>query len=572
MEPPVSNSDDDPDADAVDPTVLDPTALDATVLDAGAVDAGSGKLEVGSRFAGCVVEGVAGQGGMGVVYRARQLRPSRIVALKVISPGLAADSEFRERFTHESEIAASIEHSNVVPVYGVGEESHLLYIVMRYVEGTDLRAVIAAEGRLAPRRAVQILAELTAALDAAHARGLVHRDVKPANVLIAREGERDHVYLTDFGLAKLAAGAEGRTRTGMFVGTLDYAAPEQIEGRRVDARADVYAAGCVLFQMVTGSVPFRQEHEAAIMWAHVSEPPRSVRELVPSLPAELDEVISRAMAKKPEDRYHSAGDLGRDALAAAEGQRATLLEHSVATGLAAPAGAARDRSAESVPDPSAAAPKPRSVRQGGSRGWPSRRIAPLAGGALVVIVVAVLAAAGVFGSSGHHTQTPPRAPTTTRPATTTLPVPAATTKTYANSALGLSFAYPASWQARSLRGSPADFGTGTGAAETRCAVVIERGAGPASSSQEARFAFVRARSAFAARTVRHYELRAIQAEQGVNLTGVGLVRVANGQGGHLGFFFRGRAVYIFDCITPAASLGQVDRLAFEPLLASVAIR
>lgn len=474
----------------------------------------------------------------------------------------------------ESEVAASIEHSNVIPVYDVGEESNLVYIAMRYVVGTDLRAVIAAEGRLAPRRAVQILAELTAALDAAHERGLVHRDVKPGNVLIALEGGQDHVYLTDFGLAKLAA-SEGRTRTGVFVGTLDYAAPEQVDGRRVDARTDVYAAGCVLFHMLTGSVPFPGEHEAAVMWSHMSAQPRSMRELVPSLPAELDQVVSRAMAKNPDDRYQSAGDLGRDAVAAAAGRHASLLEHSVATGLAAPAPLARTALARTAlartrlgglaPGPPAATAEPTTVATGHSRVQPKRRTALLAGGALVVIVAAVLAAGGVFGSSSHHRKVIAQA----RP--TTPLAPATTTKTYANSRLGVSFAYPASWQPLLLQGSPADFGIGTGASETRCALVIEHGTGPATSSQEARFAFVRARSADAARVAKHYELRAIEAEQGANVTGVGLIRVANAQGGHLGFFFRGRDVYVFDCITPAASLDQVDRQAFAPLLASVRI-
>jgi predicted Ser/Thr protein kinase len=569
---------------------LDATIVDAPLAGAQAASVGersadrspgqSGELAVGSQFAGYVIEGVAGQGGMGIVYRARQLRPARIVALKVISPQLASDSDFRERFAHESDIAAAIEHSNVIPVYDVGEERDLLYIAMRYVEGTDLRAVITAEGRLAPQRAVDILVELAAALDAAHAHGLVHRDIKPGNVLIAREGRREHVYLTDFGLAKLAAGG-GWTRTGMFVGTLDYAAPEQLEGHRVDARTDVYAAGCVLYEMLTGSVPFPQEHQAAIMWAHISAAPRSVRELVPSLPAELDAVIARAMAKAPEDRYPSAGDLARDAVAAAEGQRAMLLERSVATGPAAPAGAAPPTSATGEPPaprgagsatigPAGAAPVgsadgARTVAAARLRPPPPGRLALLSGGVLVVVVIVALALSGVFGSGGH-----PAKRTVQHPRTTAT-VRAPTTRTYTNSGLGVSFAYPASWQALSLQGSPADFGIGSGAGETRCALVIERGAGPANASQEAQFGFVRARSAAAARTVKHYQLRAIQAEQGANIAGVGLVRVSGGQGGHLGFFFRGRDVYAFDCITPAASLDRVDRQEFEPLLASVRI-
>ncbi len=524
--------------------MADGSGGDATPADPTVVDNLAGQLAQGTRFAGYLIEGVAGQGGMGVVYRARQLRPSRIVALKVISPQLAGDREFRERFAHESEIAASIEHSNVIPVYEVSEESGLLYIVMRYVEGTDLRSLIESAGRLALPRAVDILAQLTAALDAAHERGLVHRDIKPANVLIARESGRDHVYLTDFGLAKLAAGG-GQTRAGMFVGTLDYAAPEQLEGRPVDARTDVYATGCVLYHMLTGSVPFPHQHEAAIMFAHLSEQPRAIRELVPGLPAQVDTIIARAMAKDPDERYPSAGDLGRAAIAAAEGQRATVLERSVATGQAAPRSAA----------PATPGTGPRV----------SGRAAAVAGAALAAIVIAALAIGGVFGSNGHHPAVPTNARKTTPPR-------APTTKTYASSRLGVSFSYPASWSALTLKGSPADFGTTSGAGETRCALEIERGVAPASGSQESQFAFVRGRSALAARQARHYVLHAIQAEQAANITGVALIRIADGQGAHLGFFFKGRDVYIFDCITSnAANLDQVDRRDFVPLLASVRI-
>jgi predicted Ser/Thr protein kinase len=524
----------------------DATIVDATVVDRPA--AVGGDLVTGSQFAGYEIEGVAGRGGMGVVYRARQLRPSRIVALKVVSPQFAADADFRERFARESEIAASIEHSNVIPVYDVGEESGLLYIAMRYVEGTDLAAMLVAEGRLAPRRAVEILVELTAALDAAHAHGLVHRDIKPGNVLIAQEGQRDHVYLTDFGLAKLASGA-GQTRTGLFVGTLDHAAPEQIEGGQVDARTDVYASGCLLYQMLTGAVPFPHEHTAAIMMAHMSAQPRSVRELAPELPAELDAVIARAMAKKPADRYQSAGDLGRAALAAVQGEDATLIERSVATGRAAPGG------------------KTLAGVRGRSGGGPGRRVVALGGGAVVLIVAAILAVSlsgGSSGSSGNH-------PKRTRTTPVKRPPRGPGTKAYTNTQIGISFRYPANWQPLTLKGSPADFGTGnTAATETRCALDVDTSGGPG-ETQEAQFAYVRKLSAHADHVYKHYELRAIQAEQGQNITGVGLLRVADGQGGHLGFFFRGRAVYTFDCITPAASLDQVDRQDFEPLFASLRV-
>jgi predicted Ser/Thr protein kinase len=515
----------------------------------------AGTLPIGTRFAGYEIEGVAGRGGMGVVYRAHQVRPSRTVALKVISPRLASETGFRDRFARESEIAASIEHSNVIPVYEVGEESDRLFIAMRYVEGTDLGKVIATEGRLPPRRAIQILAELTAALDAAHARGLVHRDVKPANVLLALEGGREHVYLTDFGLAKLAE-SDGRTRAGTFLGTLDYAAPEQLEDRPVDARTDVYAAGCLLYHMLTGEVPFPREGEPATMWAHLSDQPPSARAHVPSLPAELDAVIARAMAKDPDDRYPSAGDLARDAAAAAEGQRATARERTIATGAAAPpAGGAAGRFDQTV-----------AMTAPGRGGGLSGRVVALAAGAVLVVAAAVGAATGAF-SGGNANR--PSGPQSARTSSVLAPPP---TRQYSNPKLGVSFSYPASWQALTLAGAVADFGinNATAAGETRCALLIDRGSAPG-TSQEAQFAYVRQRSASAASTYKHYTLRAIQAEQGVNIKGVGLIRVADGRGGHLVYFFRGRDMYLFDCITPAATLDKVDQQDFRPLLASVRV-
>ena len=512
-----------------------------------------------------MIDRVAGRGGMGVVYRAKQLRPSRTVALKVVSPEFAGDADFRSRFEHECEIAASIEHSNVIPVYEVGDAAGLLYIAMRYVEGTDLRAVITAEGRLSPARAGAILSQLAAALDAAHAHGLVHRDVKPANVLLAREGDREQVYLTDFGLAKPAS-SPGRTRVGAFVGTLDYAAPEQLQGQRVDARTDVYAAGCLLYEMLTGRVPFEQEHEASIIYAHMTSPPPSARALVPDLPPGIDAVIARAMAKNPDERYPSAGDLGRAAIAAVSGEWATEIERSVAVGRAAPASAGAAGPAapttEVGPPPPPAVPPAASDPGSGAARSPRRWIAWAAGAGLALIAIVAVLVSGAFGGSGGD-----------HPHTVTIhTTPTPTVKTYRNASLGVSFSYPASWEPLTLKGSPADFGINAGTDhETRCALEIERGAGPASSSQLSQFAFVRDRSASAARTVKHYEVRSIQAEPAQNITGVGLVRVSDTQGGHLGFFFRGRDVYIFDCITPAAQLDQVSRDQFEPLLRSVSI-
>jgi DNA-binding beta-propeller fold protein YncE/predicted Ser/Thr protein kinase len=291
------------------------------------------EMALGSVFAGHRIESVAGRGGMGVVYSATQLALDRKVALKVIAPGLMDDDGMRRRFVRESKVAASIDHPNVIPIYYAGEDGGIAYIAMRYVAGDDLRSLVRREGRLEPRRAARIVSQIAAALDAAHAAGLVHRDVKPANVLL---GPEDHVYLTDFGLTKHALSVGSATKEGHWVGTLDYVAPEQIRGERVDARADVYALGCVLFLMLTGEVPFRHEGEEARLWAHLSEDPPAPSERVPGLPYEMDEVIARAMAKQPDDRFPSAGDLGRATVAALAGQRPQESERLVAIGAAAP--------------------------------------------------------------------------------------------------------------------------------------------------------------------------------------------------------------------------------------------
>ncbi len=264
-------------------------------------------------FAGHRITGVAGRGGMGVVYRAVQLDLDRAVALKLIAADLAEDSSFRDRFVRESRLAASIDHPNVIPIYYTGEFEGDLYIAMRYVDGSDLRTLVRALGRLEPERAVHIVAQVASALDAAHERGIVHRDVKPANVLL---GASDHAYLTDFGLTKRISSHSGNTRAGGWVGTLGFVAPEQIRGERVDARADVYALGCVLFHTLAGGPPYQRDSDEATLWAHLHDDPPSLRANAPDAPPELQAVIDRALAKEPDDRYQSAGDLGRAALAA----------------------------------------------------------------------------------------------------------------------------------------------------------------------------------------------------------------------------------------------------------------
>ncbi len=273
---------------------------------------------------------------MGVVYRASQVALDRQVALKLIVPQLADDRTFRERFRRESQLGASIEHPNVIPVYEAGEADGLLFISMRWVEGTDLRSLIIREGRLDPARAITIVEQIGAALDAAHRHGLVHRDVKPANVLLAAEA-REHAYLTDFGLTKRTTSAAGLTGTGQFMGTIDYMPPEQIKGERADARADVYSLGCLLYHSLTGHTPYERDSEVATIYAHLADPPPRVVEGAPGAPPALDEVVRRALAKEPNERYPSAGDLARAAGAALAGVDPTLHEQSLATGAAAPA-------------------------------------------------------------------------------------------------------------------------------------------------------------------------------------------------------------------------------------------
>ena len=291
------------------------------------------ELPLGSVFAGCRVEEVIGQGDMGVVYRGEELALRRLVAIKLIRSEYSRDERFRERFRRESRIAAAIDHQNVIPIFDAGDEDGVLYIMMRLVEGTDLRAVIDTEGRLEPLRAARIVRQVGAALDAAHARAMLHRDVKPSNVLLAR---RDHVYLTDFGLAKPTDSVGGLTRQQTVIARAEYVAPEQVLNQRVDARADIYALGCLLFEALTGEPPFARWQGGPGPLAHVDAPPPSPLDLRPDLPPEFDEVIRRAMAKQPSERYPSAGDLGQAALVAAGGQRRANPWSVVATGEAAP--------------------------------------------------------------------------------------------------------------------------------------------------------------------------------------------------------------------------------------------
>jgi YVTN family beta-propeller protein len=341
----------------------------------------------GSVFAGYRIEDTAGRGGMGVVYRARQIRPDRMVALKVIAPEHFQNSELRQRFEFESQIAASLEHPNVIPVYDVDEAEDLLYIAMRFVDGSDLRELIGIG--IEPRLAVDVIGQIAGALDAAHARGLVHRDVKPGNILVTETSGPPHAYLTDFGLTKLVESSGALTQSGAVMGTPNYMAPEQIEGERVDARTDVYALACVLFHAVTGHVPYPRDSQYATLFAHLNEPTPSPSGANPSLSLKLDEVIRRGMAKNPDERYPSAGDFGRAALAAVGAGEMPQTERTVATGDAAPAMGSLARTK--------AMPQPAPARLPQVR--PGRRLLAVLLGVGAVALIALVAVAVTGGGS-----------------------------------------------------------------------------------------------------------------------------------------------------------------------------
>jgi streptogramin lyase len=268
-------------------------------------------VDIGTDFLGYRIEELIGRGGMGVVYKAYDLRLKRPVALKLVAPSLALDERFRERFARETELVMSLEHPNVVPIYDAGDVDGRLYLAMRLVDGTDLGSLLLAEGALEPGRALTICAQIASALDAAHARGLVHRDVKPSNVLL---DSSEHVYLADFGLTRRLDDQIGDPGDDRSIGTPAYLAPEQLDGESVDGRADVYSLGCLLYECLTGERVFPRDSRLAVAWAHLEEePPRASRRR-PGLPEGIDAVVSRAMAKDPEERYPT----GRALTSAAE--------------------------------------------------------------------------------------------------------------------------------------------------------------------------------------------------------------------------------------------------------------
>jgi tRNA A-37 threonylcarbamoyl transferase component Bud32 len=321
------------------------------------------------RVTGYRIEAPIGRGGMGEVYRAEQLSLGRKVALKVLRPDLAADDRFRRRFLRESRIAAAIDHPNVIPIYEAGEDDGLLYIAMRYVEGLDLATLLEREGRLQPARTIAILSQVGHALDAAHARGLVHRDVKPANILLlpAVGGGGEHAYLCDFGLMKELDAEVALTGTDQFVGSVPYVAPEQVEGRAIDGRTDVYSLGCVLFHCLSGSPPYRGQTDVEVVFAHLSEPPPPLSSRAPDLPPALDGVLARAMAKAKDDRYSTCSALLEAAAqVAAAGRRGSPRPDDATRAMVRPPAAAGTSPAART-DPAAPRPAPPFARPAAAR-------------------------------------------------------------------------------------------------------------------------------------------------------------------------------------------------------------
>ncbi|HEY2690287.1 MAG TPA: protein kinase [Streptosporangiaceae bacterium] len=326
----------------------------------------------GSHIASYQLEERLGQGGMAVVFRAYDSRLDRRVALKLMAPGLSDDDAFRQRFIRESRAAAAVDDPHIIPVFEAGEADGVLFLAMRLVRGGDVRSLIDRNGPLPPARAAEIVAQVASALDAAHARGLVHRDVKPANMLLeaAPGADRpDHVYLSDFGLTKTSLAASGLTATGQFMGTVEYVAPEQIESRPLDGRCDQYALACSAFEMLCGEPPFRREQSISVLYAHMSEAPPQIRLRRPELPDDIEAVLAKALSKAPADRYATCGEFAsavRAALGSAgsrpggapAGRQATEIAMPGARGPAAPdaAAGAQPSWAAATSQPSAAEP------------------------------------------------------------------------------------------------------------------------------------------------------------------------------------------------------------------------
>ena len=313
-------------------------------------------LEHGSVFAGYWIDRLLDRGGMGVVYKAMDIDLDRAVALKLIAPEWMEDENAAARFRTEARLAASLEHPNIVPVHRGGQENGVLYLAMRFVPGTNLRRMI-DRSPLPFETTGIIITQIGGALDAAHGRGLVHRDVKPANILISDETAHTHAYLTDFGLTKRPGSTGSLTGTGLWVGTADYVAPEQIQGHAIDGRADVYSLGCVLYEMLTGEVAYPKDGDIAKLWAHISNPPPQPSAARPELVPAFDDVVAKATAKDPADRYATAGEM------AAAAREAIALQGQVQPGsVVPPVGLVPRPVVTPPPTPMPAPPPPRCRR------------------------------------------------------------------------------------------------------------------------------------------------------------------------------------------------------------------
>ncbi len=353
-------------------------------------------VRLGDQVAGYRLDAFLGRGGMGVVYRAEQQYPHRSVAIKLITPELSSDPGFRERFMRETEASAALDHPNIIPIYEAGIADELLYIVMRYVDGPDLRAVLLRDGRLTPEQTLNVTDQVGRALDAAaRSRGLMHRDVKPANILLANndDGASGHVYLCDFGLAKQVGSSSGLTGTGAVIGTIDYMAPEQIREDVVDERADVYSLGCVVYHLLTGHVPF-QGSGAKVMWSHLHEQARPVSESGAAVPPATDGVLAKALAKDPHDRYQDCGQLVHDL-------RAALSGASLDSTLGSPASGYHPTAPGSTPD--VVAPPPALPPAASRRQWlhaHRRRVVVACAVAVIAVATALVYAATRGGNQG----------------------------------------------------------------------------------------------------------------------------------------------------------------------------
>jgi Protein kinase domain/PASTA domain len=385
------------------------------------------RLGPGSEVAGYRIEQQIGAGGMAIVFRARDQRLGRLVALKVLAPALAADEEFRARFIREWRAATAVEHPHIVPIYAADAADDILYIAMRMVNGGDLGQVVRRDGPLSPGRAAAFISAVGSALDAAHSVGLLHRDVKPGNILVdSAAGMPDHAYLSDFGLSKGASSSAALTGAGQFVGTAHYAAPEQISGERVDARADQYALACVAYELLTGGVPFERDHWQSVLLAHLSHHPPAVTPQRPDLPAPVDYVIAKGMAKSPGDRYQSCGEFAASLRAVlVRPARAGGTGYGAAPGFGAAPIPAPDRAArreqqggvatdQRLREQAAATVTPAGLRSAGGLGatdggapgpgprggWARSRLSWLIS-AVVIVVVATIAATGYLTEDGN---------------------------------------------------------------------------------------------------------------------------------------------------------------------------